>query len=119
MSTGTQLSCHAENAVELVENKTDNVVTCSDVGGPSQSVLWMIEYSGYGPDTTLIVGACQAGAGDSCTGQPVVGFTPRRPSGDVSVMTIDETKVLGYMFGNVIVCSAGTRATCNIDHVCK
>ena len=100
-------------------NKTDNRVTCSGVGGAGQSVIWFVEYPNIPGTDPSSVGTCQANAGNSCTGQPTVGFTPSRPSGNVSVMTVDATRVLSYVFGNVLSCYANNRAACDIDKICK
>ena len=100
-------------------NKTDNRVTCSGVGGAGQSVAWQVEYPNNPGVNPTTVGNCAGNAGNNCTGQPVIGFTPTRPSADVSVMIVDATKVLSYMFGNVLSCAANNRAACDIDKICK
>ena len=100
-------------------NETDNRVACSGVGGAGQSVAWYVEYPNTPGVNPTTVGNCAGNAGNNCTGQPVIGFTPSRPSADVSVMTVDATKVLSYMFGNVLSCVANNRAACDMDKICK
>ena len=100
-------------------NKTDNRVTCSGVSGAGQTVAWYVEYPNITGAKPLKVGQCPANEGTNCTGQPIIGFTPSRPSPDVSVVTVDATKVLSYMFGNVLSCIANNRAACDIDKICK